>query len=336
MGIDLDGEVLGAPAYHPRLLLSVWLYGFMSGTRSSRKLERACREQIPFLWLTGRQYPDHNTLWRFYQAHRQAMRNLLKYTVATAMEVGLVDLAVQAVDGTKVAANAAGDQTYDATGLQRLLDRTEVAIAELEAQNETDDTPSPPRLPSELQHFQTLREKVRAALDQLAENKQKQVNLTDREAHLMKGRQGGVQLPEPVREVLEEFQHHEEEKRSNRHTARLIVQAVVAGILVIALAMHLAAVGLVGLMVIVLLTAFNGIIEEHQIGHAFEEALPFTALLVVFFSIVAVIHDQHLFSPVIDYVLAMEGDTRIAAFFLANGVLSMISDNVFVAAAATH
>ena len=47
----------------------------------------------------------------------------------------------------------------------------------------------------------------------------------------------GVQLPEPVREVLEEFQHHEEEKRSNRHTARLIVQAVVAAILVIALAM---------------------------------------------------------------------------------------------------
>ncbi len=85
LGIDLEGEVLGAPAYHPKLLLSVWLYGFMSGTRSSRKLERACREQIPFLWLTGRQYPDHNTLWRFYQAHRQAMRNLLKYTVATAI-----------------------------------------------------------------------------------------------------------------------------------------------------------------------------------------------------------------------------------------------------------
>ena len=95
--------------------------------------------------------------------------------------------------------------------------------------------------------------------------------------------------------------------------------------------MHWAAVGLVGLMVIVLLTAFNGIIEEHQIGHSFEEALPFTALLVVFFAVVAVIHDQHLFSPVIDYVLAMEGDARIPAFFVANGLLSMISDNVFVA-----
>jgi NhaB family Na+:H+ antiporter len=80
-----------------------------------------------------------------------------------------------------------------------------------------------------------------------------------------------------------------------------------------------------------LLTAFNGIVEEHQIGHAFEEALPFTALLVVFFAIVAVIHDQHLFTPIIDTVLAMESDVRPAMFFLANGVLSMISDNVFVA-----
>jgi NhaB family Na+:H+ antiporter len=84
-------------------------------------------------------------------------------------------------------------------------------------------------------------------------------------------------------------------------------------------------------MVIVLLTAFNGVVEEHQLGHAFEEALPFTALLVVFFAIVAVIHDQHLFTPVIDAVLAMESEVRPAMFFLANGLLSMISDNVFVA-----
>ena len=61
------------------------------------------------------------------------------------------------------------------------------------------------------------------------------------------------------------------------------------------------------------------------------EALPFTALLVVFFAIVAVIHDQHLFTPIIDTVLAMDSAIRPSMFFLANGLLSMISDNVFVA-----
>jgi transposase len=46
LGIGPDGEALGAPAYHPRALLSVWLYGFMTGIRSSRKLEAACRDQV--------------------------------------------------------------------------------------------------------------------------------------------------------------------------------------------------------------------------------------------------------------------------------------------------
>ena len=141
----------------------------------------------------------------------------------------------------------------------------------------------------------------------------------------------GASLPERVRDVLVEFQVQQESHRNYRSNARLLVQAIVAAILVAGLALHLAAVGLIGLMVIVLLTAFNGVVEEHQIGHAFQEALPFTALLVVFFAIVAVIHDQHLFTPVIDAVLDMEANVRPAMFFVANGALSMISDNVFVA-----
>lgn len=141
----------------------------------------------------------------------------------------------------------------------------------------------------------------------------------------------GAKLPSNVRGVLEEYQVKADEKRDTRMVARLTVQAFVALLLVVGLAMHWAAVGLIGLMVIVLLTAFNGIVEEHQLGHAFEEALPFTALLVVFFAIVAVIHEQHLFTPVIETVLQMNSDIRPAMFFLANGVLSMISDNVFVA-----
>lgn len=141
----------------------------------------------------------------------------------------------------------------------------------------------------------------------------------------------GALLPVNVRKVLEDYAEREAKHANPRSNAKLVVQAFVAVILVVGLALHIAAVGLIGLLVIVLLTAFNGITEEHQIGHAFEEALPFTALLVVFFSIVAVIHEQHLFTPVIEAVLAMDKDIRPAMFFLANGLLSMISDNVFVA-----
>jgi NhaB family Na+:H+ antiporter len=141
----------------------------------------------------------------------------------------------------------------------------------------------------------------------------------------------GAQLPETVRKVLTESSIEDEKYRTDSQVAKLISQAVIALILVFALAFHWAPVGLIGLMIIVLLTAFNGVTEEHQIGKAFEEALPFTALLVVFFAVVAVIHEQHLFSPVINWVLAMDPATQPGIFFLANGLLSAISDNVFVA-----
>ena len=141
----------------------------------------------------------------------------------------------------------------------------------------------------------------------------------------------GARLPENVRSILSETDADRDQKRTSSQKAALFVQAVVVVILIISLAFHLAEVGMVGLLVIVLLTAFNGITEEHQIGRAFEEALPFTALLVVFFAIVAVIHDQHLFQPVIDVVLHMPIEIQPTMFFIANGVLSAVSDNVFVA-----
>ena len=141
----------------------------------------------------------------------------------------------------------------------------------------------------------------------------------------------GAQLSETVAKILTEYDSEQEANRDAEVNAKLISQAIVGVILILSLAFHVASVGLVGLMVIVLLTAFNGIVEEHSIGHAFEEALPFTALLVVFFAVVAVIHEQHLFSPVIDSVLAMDMEIQPLMFFIANGVLSMISDNVFVA-----
>lgn len=141
----------------------------------------------------------------------------------------------------------------------------------------------------------------------------------------------GAELPDSVRTILSDFEQEQSSKRSQSEIAAIIVQAIVAILLVIGLALHWAVPGLIGLMVIVLCTAFNGVIEEHQLGKAFEEALPFTALLVVFFAIVAVIKTQGLFEPVIEAVLSLEKSWQPSVFFLANGVLSAISDNVFVA-----
>ncbi len=134
----------------------------------------------------------------------------------------------------------------------------------------------------------------------------------------------GVQLPDAVRAVLLDYSEELRAKSTMRDRQVLVVQAIVAVVLVLSLAFHVAEVGLIGLLVIILATSFTGVIEEHA-------ALPFTALLVVFFVIVAEIHDQHLFEPLIDYVLALEGRMQAVALFIATGALSTISDNVFVA-----
>jgi len=141
----------------------------------------------------------------------------------------------------------------------------------------------------------------------------------------------GQELPDNVRTILENYTEEEDAKRSKDDKYALQVQAVAAILLIIGLALHIAPVGFIGLALIIFQTAFTGIIEEHSLGKAFEEALPFTGLLVVFFVVVAMIHDQHLFKPIIDWALQMDPNDQPAIFYAANGILSMISDNVFVA-----
>ncbi|MFT5165561.1 MAG: NhaB family Na+:H+ antiporter [Saprospiraceae bacterium] len=141
----------------------------------------------------------------------------------------------------------------------------------------------------------------------------------------------GTKLPEVARGIIENYTIETDKKRTDKEKYGLIVQAVSAVFLILGLALHLAPVGMIGLALIIIQTAFMGIIEEHSLGKAFEEALPFTGLLVVFFVIVAMIHDQHLFTPIIDWALSFDPDAQPAIFYIANGVLSAISDNVFVA-----
>ena len=141
----------------------------------------------------------------------------------------------------------------------------------------------------------------------------------------------GEKLPRKVWAVLAELDRTNSQKMSKQDKLRLALQVVIAIWLIIGLAFHLAEVGLIGLSVIIFTTTLTGITSEHAIGKAFQESLPFTALLTVFFSVVAVIVDQKLFAPIIHFVLSAEEHTQLALFYTFNGLLSSISDNVFVA-----
>lgn len=141
----------------------------------------------------------------------------------------------------------------------------------------------------------------------------------------------GERLPHKVWAILARLDRNNTEKMSKQDKIKLTAQAIIAIWLIVGLALHLAEVGLIGLSVIILATSFTGVTDEHAIGKAFQETMPFTALLAVFFSVVAVINDQHLFAPIIHFVLAAEERVQLLLFYGFNGLLSSISDNVFVA-----
>ncbi len=141
----------------------------------------------------------------------------------------------------------------------------------------------------------------------------------------------GTDLPDSVRQILRKKVDENNDKLKSGDIAKLVVQALCCLWLIVGLAWHLAEVGIIGLTVIILATSFCGVISEAKIGKAFTESLPFCALLCVFFSIIAVISSQKLFTPIIDWVFSFsDPSVRTAMLFGANGILSSVSDNVFV------
>jgi NhaB family Na+:H+ antiporter len=141
----------------------------------------------------------------------------------------------------------------------------------------------------------------------------------------------GAELPPVVRQVLENEDRKLREESTAHDRFIIVAQAIVALLMVLALALHIAEIGLIGLAVIVLVTAIVGVTDEHKLAEAFIPGLPFASLLVIFYVIVAMIENQGLFKPVIDWVLSFQGDQQLLLVFLTNGLLSAISDNVFVA-----
>ena len=108
-----DGH--GHPAYHPKTLLGVLLYAYTIGVRSSRQVERRCVEDVAFRVLAANQTPDHVTIARFRARHQQALAGFLVESLKLCAAAGMVRLGTVALDGTKVAANAAerANRTHD-------------------------------------------------------------------------------------------------------------------------------------------------------------------------------------------------------------------------------
>ena len=126
-------EKRGYPPYDPRLMLRLLIYGYTTGVRSSRAIERKCADDIAFRYLAAGQAPDFRSISRFRRRHLDALADLFTQSLHLATKLGMVKMGRVALDGTKLQASAS---KHKAMSYGRLVDkeeRIEAEIAWLEA-----------------------------------------------------------------------------------------------------------------------------------------------------------------------------------------------------------
>src|SRR5215217_3950997 len=165
----VDGH--GRPAHDPAMMVALLLYGYAVGERSSRRLERRCVEDVATRVICANQAPDHTTIARFRQRHETALAALFGEVLALCAEAGLVRVGVIAVDGTKVAANAAPQATRDYEQIAReiLAEADAVDAAEDEQFGDARGDELPPELATAQGRRGWLREAKRRLDEQRAQ-----------------------------------------------------------------------------------------------------------------------------------------------------------------------
>ena len=197
----------GRPNFAADLLLKVWLFGYVNGIRSLRKLERACRENVGLLWLTGLNAPDHNTLWRFWRDHRAALRQVFTRVVRTAVEAELVGVVLHAIDGTKVLAQGSKERVRTReqieVALARLEDGVDEVMGQIEAAAEVDPEGEGYRLPDDWRQRMLRREQLRELAAECEINDRQTIQEVEPEARFMKTRREGTALAYNAQSVVD-------------------------------------------------------------------------------------------------------------------------------------
>jgi transposase len=165
----------GRPPVAADVLLKIWLYGFTQRIRSTRKLEKACAEVMPFIWLTGNDPPDHNTIWRFFKNNRKSLKRVFKTLMRAAAEAKLISFVLHALDGTKLQAVSSTDEALHRKSIEEKLKLLDGIIAQYMAEVET-SAPSEgggaQQMPKEMEQAEARRQKIRELLARRIEDRE--------------------------------------------------------------------------------------------------------------------------------------------------------------------
>ena len=197
--VGVDPAATGRPAYHPAVLLKLYIYGYLNRIQSSRRLEREAQRNVELMWLTGRLRPDFKTIANFRKDNGRAIRKVCRQFIVLCRQLNLFTEAIVAIDGSKFKAVNNRDKNFTPAKMQRRMAQIEASIARYLAAMDTADRAEPEvaelkkgrlqekiaALKEQMQRLTVLEARMLASPDQ-------QLSLTDPDARSMKSRDGGI------------------------------------------------------------------------------------------------------------------------------------------------
>jgi transposase len=197
--VGVEPAETGRPAYHPGLLLKIYIYGYLNRIQSSRRLEREAQRNVELMWLTGRLAPDFKTIADFRKDNGRAIRNVCRQFVVLCRKLDLFSEAIVAIDGSKFKAVNNRDKNFTSAKLQRRLAQIEQSIGRYLAAMDTADRAEPEvaqlkkgRLQDKISALRQQMQKLKALEGQMLASPDQQLSLTDPDARSMKSRESGI------------------------------------------------------------------------------------------------------------------------------------------------
>lgn len=180
LGFRLDHIENGPPAYHPSILLKLYIYGYMNRVRSSRQLEKECRRNIEVMWLLESLGPDHNTISNFRKDNAKAIKKVFFATVQIARNFGLIGATLVAGDSTKLRAQNSKKNNFNQKKIQRHLDYIDNKLEQYNRaleQSESDDEKE--EIKKDIDTHQGRRKQYKQLEKELNESGETQISTSD-------------------------------------------------------------------------------------------------------------------------------------------------------------
>ena len=189
----VDPQATGRPAYHPSVLLKLYIYGYLNRVQSSRRLEREAGRNVELMWLTGRLVPDHKTIADFRKDNGRAIRQVCARFVTLCRRLGLLAKASVAIDGSKFKAVNNRDRNFTAAKMKRRMAQIEESVARYLHQLDSADRQEPSlaramrttRLKEKIERLKEEMQRLEGLDAQRRERPDQQISLTDPDARSM-------------------------------------------------------------------------------------------------------------------------------------------------------